>query len=203
MYLAKTPLALKRTYPNLIWDLPNDNNTVYLTFDDGPTPEITDWVLDELARYQAKATFFVVGENAKKHPEIIQRILGEKHAIGNHTQHHLNGWKTKTADYVKDVEECQQYIDTQLFRPPYGKIKRAQIKYLNDQYKIVMWDVLSGDFDLNINPEKCYTNVIDKVKSGSIIVFHDSLKAAENLKYTLPKVLKELTKNGFVFEKLS
>jgi len=202
MYLAKTPLALKKTYPNLIWDLPNDNNTVYLTFDDGPTPDITDWVLDILAEYQAKATFFVVGENAKKHPEIIRRILKEGHAIGNHTQHHLNGWKTKTAEYIKDVEECQQYLDTELFRPPYGKIKRAQIKRLKDQYKIVMWDVLSGDFDLDINPEKCYTNVIDKVKSGSIIVFHDSLKAAENLKYTLPKVLEELIKNGVVFDVL-
>lgn len=203
MYLTKTPTALKRAYPNLIWDLPNDAQTLYLTFDDGPTPEITEWVLDELKKYKVKATFFVVGENVKRHPEIIQRMLAEGHAIGNHTQRHLNGWKTKTVDYIKDVEECQQQLNTKLFRPPYGKIKRAQIKRLKEQYKIVMWDVLSGDFDLQIEPEKCYTNVINGAKPGSIIIFHDSIKAADNLKHALPKTIQYLQQQGFKFEKLN
>lgn len=200
MYLAKTPLALKKAYPNLIWDLPNENNTIYLTFDDGPTPEVTEWTLEVLQQHDVKATFFVVGENVKKHPKVYQRILEEGHAIGNHTQHHLNGWKTKTVDYIKDVKICQEQLNTNLFRPPYGKIKRAQIKRLKDQYKIIMWDVLSGDFDVNIHPEKCFTNVVEKVQSGSIIVFHDSLKAQENLKYALPKTIAYLKAQGFVFE---
>lgn len=200
MYLAKTPLALKKAYPNLIWDLPNENNTIYLTFDDGPTPEVTEWTLEVLQQHDVKATFFVVGENVKKHPKVYQRILAEGHAVGNHTQHHLNGWKTKTVDYIKDVEICQEQLNTNLFRPPYGKIKRAQIKRLKDQYKIIMWDVLSGDFDVNIHPEKCFTNVVEKVLPGSIIVFHDSLKAQENLKHALPKTIAYLKAQGFVFE---
>lgn len=203
MYLTKTPIALKKAYPQLIWDLPNNTNTIYLTFDDGPTPEITEWTLEVLKQQKVKATFFVVGENVKKYPKIYQQIVAEGHAIGNHTQHHLNGWKTKTTDYINDVKECQQQLDTQLFRPPYGKIKRAQIKHLKDQHNIVMWDVLSGDFDVDIHPEKCFTNVIDKVKSGSIIVFHDSLKAANNLKHALPKTIEYLQNQGFKFEVLT
>ncbi len=202
MYLAKTPLALKRAYPNLIWDIPNESNSIYLTFDDGPTPEVTEWTLNVLKQHQIKATFFVVGANVKKYPNIYQKIVEEGHAIGNHTQHHLNGWKTKTADYINDVALCQEQLKTNLFRPPYGKIKRAQIKQLKDHYKIMMWDVLSGDFDTTIAPEKCYSNVVENTKSGSIIVFHDSLKAATNLKYALPKTIENLKQQGFVFEVL-
>ncbi|MCB9336327.1 MAG: polysaccharide deacetylase family protein [Flavobacteriales bacterium] len=202
MYLAKTPLALKRTYPNLIWDIPNESNAIYLTFDDGPTPEVTEWTLNLLKQHQIKATFFVVGANVKKYPNIYQKIIEEGHAIGNHTQHHLNGWKTKTTDYINDVALCQEQLKTNLFRPPYGKIKRAQIKQLKNYYKIMMWDVLSGDFDTSIVPEKCFTNVVENTKSGSIIVFHDSIKAASNLKYALPKAIEYLKSKGFVFKVL-
>jgi peptidoglycan/xylan/chitin deacetylase (PgdA/CDA1 family) len=200
MFLAKSPAIVKKYYSQLTWDIPNNENKIYLTFDDGPIPEVTEWVLDILKQYQIKATFFCIGDNIKKNPEIFQRILEEGHFVGNHTQNHLNGWKTEDEVYFKNIEECSELVNSKLFRPPYGRIKKSQHSILNTQYSIIMWDVLSGDFDAKTTPEQCYNNVIKNTKSGSIIVFHDSVKASENLKKTFPKAIDFLLKKGFVFD---
>ena len=205
----KTNWLIKKIFSKYIWDLPNNENKIYLTFDDGPTPEITEWTLNELKKYNAKATFFCIGNNIQKHPELFQKIKDNNHSIGNHTFNHLNGWKTTTIKYIENVklhetEHCK--LNTEhciLFRPPYGKIKPSQSKKLRKQgFKIIMWDVLSEDFDTSISKEKCLENVINNIQSGSIIVFHDSIKAFPNLEYTLPKVLEIGSKKGFIFEKI-
>lgn len=208
-FWAKTNRFVKRIFPNYIWDIPNNENKVYLTFDDGPTPEITEWVLSELKKHNAKATFFCIGNNIEKHPEIFQKIIQENHVIGNHTFNHLNGWKTDTAMYTKNVKLCQSEISkqqssiTNIFRPPYGKIKPSQSRLLRKLgYKIIMWDVLSYDFDSTTTPEKCLATILKNVRSGSIIVFHDSKKAAHNLKHVLPKTLEFLKEKGFVCAKI-
>lgn len=198
-------------FSNFVWGIPNNENSVYLTFDDGPTPEITQWTLLQLKKYNAKATFFCIGNNVEKHPELFNTIIQEGHAIGNHTYNHLNGWKTETETYIKNAKQCEIRISNQqseinnlkskLFRPPYGKIKSKQAKKLMELgYKIIMWDVLSADFDSSITPEKCLNNVISNVQSGSIIVFHDSVKGFKNLEYVLPKTLEFLKQNGYKCE---
>jgi peptidoglycan-N-acetylglucosamine deacetylase len=221
-YWIKTNALIKKILSNYVWDIPNAENKIYLTFDDGPTPEITEWVLEELKKYNAKATFFCIGDNVEKYPEIFKKIINEGHSIGNHTFNHLNGWRTSTAEYLENVNLCESSIlnlksnpsvserakqilnlKSAIFRPPYGKIKLSQSRKLRQLgYKIIMWDVLSADFDSSISKEKCLDNVIKYTKSGSIIVFHDSTKAFPNLEYTLPKALKYWTAKGFVFERL-
>jgi peptidoglycan-N-acetylglucosamine deacetylase len=207
-YWIKTPSIIKKIFSNYVWDIPNDYKKVFLTFDDGPTPEITNWVLNELKKYNAKATFFCIGKNIKNNSEIFQNILNNGHSIGNHTNNHLNGWKTNYETYLDNVQKAlinflnnnsQIYNEnSQLFRPPYGKITPIQSKKLRKLgYKIIMWNVLSADFDQNISPEECLKNVINNIKSGSIIVFHDSQKAFKNLEYALPKTLEYLYNNGF------
>jgi peptidoglycan/xylan/chitin deacetylase (PgdA/CDA1 family) len=183
--------------------VPDQDQNVYLTFDDGPTPEITDWVLNILAENSAKATFFCIGKNAVQHPEIIERIKSASHSLGNHTQNHVNGWKTTLEEYLVDVTQCHsalinEGITTNLFRPPYGKLTCKQKKALLKRgYRIVMWDILSGDFDLTITPKKCTNNVLKNITPGSIIIFHDSLKAAENLKQVLPATLAFIKEKGY------
>jgi len=203
-YWIKTNLLIKKIFRNYVWDIPNTENKIYLTFDDGPTPEITEWVLRELLKYNAKATFFCIGNNIEKYPDIFPKVIANGHSIGNHTFNHLNGWKTSTEEYLENTKLCEeQILQSKLFRPPYGKIKVSQSKKLRQQgYKIIMWDVLSADYDTSISKEKCLENVLQNVKSGSIIVFHDSVKAFPNLEYTLPKALKILSERGFVFEKI-
>ena len=206
----KTSRIIKKIFSKYIWDVPNKEHKIYLTFDDGPTPEITDWTLNQLNQYNAKATFFCIGDNIKKHPEIFQRVVENNHAIGNHTFNHLNGWKTSNDVYIKNVESCAvelnhncqlSTVNCQLFRPPYGKIKLSQSRKLRKLgYKIIMWDVLSEDYDTTVSKEKCLQNVLENIESGSIIVFHDSVKAFPNLEYTLPKVLKIGSEKGFVFD---
>ena len=204
----KTNWLIKKLFSKYIWDLPNNDNKIYITFDDGPTPEITEWTLNQLNNFNAKATFFCIGDNIRKYPEIFKKVISEGHSIGNHTFNHLNGWQTSTNDYIENVKNCfiHQQPSTnnhQLFRPPYGKIKPSQsIKLRKQGYKIIMWDVLSEDFDATISKEKCLENVINNMQSGSIIVFHDSIKAFPNLEYTLPKVLEIGSKKGFIFEKI-
>ena len=176
-------------------------NKIYLTFDDGPVPEITPWVLNLLKQENIKATFFCVGANVAKYPEIYNQIIEQGHSVGNHTYNHLNGWNTDTNKYIQNVKHCSELVSTNLFRPPYGKLKHAQSLILNSQYSIIMWDVLSGDYSKETTPEKCLKNVNDNVRNGSIILFHDSLKAQTNMQYTLPKFITFAKEKGFVFEK--
>lgn len=201
-YRIKTPWIVKRMFSKLIWDIPNDQKNVYLTFDDGPTPMITKWVLDQLKQYDAKATFFCIGDNVQKFPNIYKDIVDQGHSIGNHTQNHLNGWQTSTSKYVQNIKNCflnNSEHNPKLFRPPYGKIKMSQSLELHKMgFKIIMWDVLSADFDQTISKKKCFENVVTNVTSGSIIVFHDSKKAFQNLEYALPRTLQFLAANGYV-----
>lgn len=206
----KTNKWIKKIFNNLVWDIPNLEKKIYLTFDDGPIPEVTEWVLDILKSEDIKATFFCIGDNIKKHSEVYTRILAEGHQTGNHTYNHLNGWKTETNQYIENFKLCETEhlkLNTEhsfLFRPPYGKIKPSQSKAIrNLGYKIIMWDVLSYDFDSNISVEKCLENVISNTQQGSIIVFHDSLKAEKNLKYALPKTIQIFKDKGFVFDVIS
>ena len=204
---VKTNKVIKKIFNNLVWDIPNSENKIYLTFDDGPIPSVTEWVLDVLKSENIKATFFCIGDNIKKYPEIYKRILTEGHQIGNHTFNHLNGWKTKTNYYIENFKLCEtEHLKLNpkhsfLFRPPYGKIKPSQSKEIRQLgYKMIMWDVLSYDFNQNISEEECLKNVISNTAQGSIIVFHDSLKAEKNLKYALPKAIQILKNKGFTFD---
>lgn len=205
-YWIKTNWIIKKIFFNYTWDVSNTGNTVYLTFDDGPIPEITTWVLEELKKFDLKATFFCIGENIDKHPEIFKKVISEGHVIGNHTFNHLNGWETPTEAYIENIKLCEEVIEkttnynsrSKLFRPPYGKLKTAQARVIEKLgYEIIMWDVLSADFDTTISKEKCLDNVLSNVKPGSIIVFHDSVKAFKNLQYVLPKTLAFLKENNF------
>ena len=206
-FWVKTNRIIKWIFPNYVWNIPNDEQKVFLTFDDGPTPEITEWVLEQLKKYNAKATFFCIGNNIEKYPEIFQKTIAEGHAIGNHTFNHLNGWKTSTEEYIENAKlyETQnpKLVTRNLFRPPYGKIKHSQSKILRKLgYKIIMWDVLSRDYDQSISATQCLENVLSNIETGSIIVFHDSVKAEHNLKYVLPKTLEFLKEKGFVCDKI-
>jgi peptidoglycan-N-acetylglucosamine deacetylase len=202
MYLVKTPNWLQSYFKDYTWKINTQEKVLYLTFDDGPIPEVTPWVLGQLAKYEAKATFFCVGENVEKHPEIYQSLLKNGHSVGNHTQNHLNGWSTNNAIYAQNIEKCAQFVDSNLFRPPYGRLKPAQSAALKPNYRIVLWDVLSGDFDPKINNEKCLENVLRCATNGSIIVMHDSLKAEEKLRFILPRILKHYGDLGFRFERI-
>jgi peptidoglycan/xylan/chitin deacetylase (PgdA/CDA1 family) len=203
MYLIKTPEILKRLYPRQIWSLPENQKKLYLTFDDGPTPSITEWTLQTLKQYNAKSTFFIVGQNAERHPELINKIKNEGHAIGNHTYKHLNGWNTSTNSYIKDILKCDKIVESKLFRPPYGRITKGQTSMMVKRYKVIMWDVLSGDFDRTISKDRCLKNVLENTQSGSIIVFHDSVKAADRMQYALPRVLEYYSKKNYSFSLLS
>ncbi|MCP1994985.1 polysaccharide deacetylase family protein [Flavobacterium sp. HSC-61S13] len=206
---AKIPFLIPLLFPKQLWAVANTDKKIYLSFDDGPIPEITEWVLDLLDFYQIKATFFCIGDNIEKHPEIFRKIIAAQHQIGNHTQHHINGWKTETSKYIEEVLLCTKKIEKHtkasqhLFRPPYGKIKTSQAKVLlKKNYKIVMWTVLSKDYDAKTSPEQCLQNVVKHTRSGSIILFHDSWKASQNLKHALPKAIEYLLKEGYQFELL-
>ena len=229
LYLSKTPTIIQRLFKNYSWRFPiTDKKVMYLTFDDGPTPEITEWTLEELNKFNAKATFFCIGKNIENHPEIFQKVIENGHSIGNHTHNHLNGWKTNNVSYLENIEKANISIQSTvnsfqsntekkkgnnskfkiqnsefLFRPPYGKIKPRQAKELIKKgVKIILWDVLSGDFDAQLSKEKSFENCVKHSKNGSIIVFHDSVKASEKLKYVLPKILAHFNDKGFVFEKI-
>lgn len=204
MYLVKTPWWLRKLYsPHLVWKIPTDKKEIFLTFDDGPHPAITPFVLQCLKQYNAKATFFCVGNNVSRYPHIYQQILDEGHQVGNHTNDHINGWKTSNTIYQKNVMLAQQVINSTLFRPPYGRITKPQIKELSPVFKVIMWDVLSGDFDVSLSPQKCLDNVIANTTSGSIIVFHDSEKAFPRLEFALPKSLLFFAERDYVMKAIS
>jgi peptidoglycan/xylan/chitin deacetylase (PgdA/CDA1 family) len=208
MYLIKTPWWLRALYPSLVWRIKGSDKTIYLTFDDGPHPTATPFVLDELKKYNAKASFFCIGKNVAEHPAIYQRIIDEGHAVGNHTYHHLNGWKTSDEVYLGDIKKAAALIDSPLFRPPYGRIKRSQLKKLQTPSRefgtrlqtVVMWDVLSADFDTNLTADACSGYVLYHTKPGSIVLFHDSEKAFPRMKEALPKMLEYFTREGYRFE---
>jgi len=203
MYLTKTPEFVQKMFPNLVWKVKaNSSKTIYLSFDDGPIPEITPWVLDLLKSYSAKASFFCVGENVSKNPEIYSRILNEGHSVGNHTHTHISGWKSKNLDYFRDVQNCQELVQSNLFRPPYGRLKKKQALFLQRKYQVIMWDVLSGDFDRGLSKELCLENVLNKTSEGSIVVFHDSIKAKDKLQFVLPEMLSHFSEKGYSFKNL-
>jgi peptidoglycan/xylan/chitin deacetylase (PgdA/CDA1 family) len=202
MSVSKTPLWVQKLFPRRIWRIPTAEKKLYLTFDDGPIPEVTPWVLETLTAFGARATFFCVGDNVRKHPEIYRALLEAGHAVGNHTHHHLNGWKTPTETYLHNVAKCAEAVGSRLFRPPYGRLRPAQAARLRQDYDIIMWDVLSRDFDQAISGEKCLDNILRNADPGSIVVMHDSLKAERNLRYVLPRVLEYFGEKGFVFDTL-
>jgi peptidoglycan-N-acetylglucosamine deacetylase len=206
---VKTPSVVKKMFPNYTWSIPTTEAVIYLTFDDGPTPEITEWTLQQLKKFNAKATFFCIGNNVEKYPDVFQSIINHGHTIGNHTHNHLKGWKILTKDYIENVSNADSAITnllsstTRLFRPPYGRIKPKQARQLKTLgYQIIMWDVLSFDWDKEVSNKKCLENVIKNTEKGSIIVFHDSVKASKNMMYVLPKVLEYYSKLGFTFKSL-
>lgn len=203
MYLIKTPKFIKTLFPNFVWNIHTDEKVMYLTFDDGPIPEVTPWVLDTLKEYNAKATFFCVGDNITKHPDVLELLLDQGHTAANHTYHHMAGWSTENIRYFHDVRRCAQQVRSNLFRPPYGRIRPSQAQFLTRHYQIVMWDVLSGDFDRSLSPDECAANILQKAGSGSIVVFHDSLKAQRNMKYALQKTLDHYSALGYRFESLN
>ncbi len=201
---------MKKLLPGYTWHRDVAGKKLYLTFDDGPIPEVTPFVLDQLARYKAKATFFCVGDNLVKHSDIAQQVLKEGHTLANHTYNHLKGWQTSFGDYLQNVQQCQDTLDKitpevegkKLFRPPYGRITSKQAAALRPNYELIMWDVLTNDYDNSLLPEACLKQSINKTQSGSIIVFHDSLKAERNLRHVLPRYLEHFTEQGYTFETL-
>ena len=206
-YFVKTPGWLKKIYDSYIWSVPATDKILYLTFDDGPHPEATPFVLKELKKYNVLATFFCIGKNVVAYPGIYDQIIREGHSIGNHTYNHLNGWKANNDDYLNDIALAANEIDSYLFRPPYGRITSFQAKQLKTvmkgkEPKVIMWDVLSGDFDTSCSPQQCLENVLFASVPGSIIVFHDSEKAFSRLEYALPRVLQYFSKKGYLFKPL-
>lgn len=205
-YLTTASWLLRQVYPHCLWRVRTGEKKVYLTFDDGPHPEATPFVLNELRKYNAKATFFCLGKNVAAHPEIYKQVLLDGHATGNHTYNHLNGWKTPARQYVDDIISTKKLVDSPLFRPPYGRITPWQLSQLGRpalQMRAVMWTILSGDFDPELPAEKCVENVIRPLKKGAIIVFHDSQKALPHVTNALPKILRFLAENGYMMEKLT
>jgi len=205
LFFITTPWWLRKIFPGCIWDIKTGEKTIYLSFDDGPHPTITPFVLQELEKYNAKATFFCIGDNVKKFPEVYQQVINQGHAIGNHTMHHLNGWKTEDETYLNDIEIAGKHIDSNLFRPPYGRVKKGQIKKIQQstlKLQTIMWSVLAGDWVSSLSPEKCFTQVKNNVYPGCIIVFHDSDKANDRMSYALPKLLDYFTQQGYTFKKI-
>lgn len=200
--LVRPPQLLRSFYKDSLWRMDKNEAVIYLTFDDGPIPELTEWVLDILKKYGIKATFFCVGDNIVKNSLIFERIVKEGHQVGNHTFNHQKGWEVKNSDYFENIEKCQEFTKTNLFRPPYGRIKKSQYKQIAKHYKVVFWDVLSYDYDKLTSPKKCLDNSIRYTRNGSVIVFHDNIKAQKNLKFTLPQYIEHFLKLNYKFATL-
>jgi peptidoglycan/xylan/chitin deacetylase (PgdA/CDA1 family) len=213
MHLYKTSFIFKKIYSSFIWDIPTAEKEIYLTFDDGPIPGVTDFVLEALEKYNAKATFFAVGHNIEKHPHVFERVVQGGHAIGNHTFNHLNGWKTDTHTYLDNIAKCDEMLDAgnqlsscikggsqKLFRPPYGKLTREQSRLVRQHYKVIMWDVLTADYDNSLHKETCLKKTIKYTTKGSVVIFHDSFKAEKNMTYVLPRLLEYFSEQGYSFK---
>ena len=206
LYFVKSPFWLKKIYKSCIWKVKTNEKVVFLTFDDGPHPQWTPFVLEQLKKYNAKGTFFCIGDNVQKFPEVYKSIIEEGHAVGNHTHNHLNGWKNTDELYIENVNQANKVIVSKIFRPPYGRIKFSQLRKIRSSdlsLTTVMWSILSGDFDTRLSGKQCYLNVVSNIEKGAIVVFHDSEKAKDRLKDALPMVLEKLTKEGYVFKSLS
>ena len=203
MYLVKTPKYLQEAFPSIEWRYKTTDKVLYLTFDDGPTQESTHTILEILQRYDAKATFFCVGDNIKKFPTIHKSILDEGHKVGSHTYNHLSGWTTTNQNYYSNIHKAAKLVDSPLFRPPYGRITPNQSKQLSKDYRIVMWDVLSGDFDRSISAKKCVLNVTTNAKPGSVVVFHDSEKTSKLVAKVLPQVLEYFMARDYQFKAIT
>ena len=206
MYFIKTPWLLKKLFPKMIWDVKSNARCIYLTFDDGPIPIVTPFVLNILKQYNAKATFFCICDNVRKHPNIFEQLKADGHAIGNHTYNHLKGWITPDKTYLENFLKADEVLDVKLFRPPYGRIKNSQVKLLQAAkpgLQIVMWSVLSADYDVNVTPDQCLANILKNTGDGDIVLFHDSLKAQERMEYALPRALEYWSKEGYKFEALT
>jgi peptidoglycan/xylan/chitin deacetylase (PgdA/CDA1 family) len=194
---------MKKFFPKAVWEFDHSERTIYLTFDDGPIPGLTEWILDELKRFDAKATFFCVGENIEKNRNIFDRITSDGHQVGNHTYNHIKGFHSSLLEYIRNTESCEALTKNKLFRPPYGQLRKSQYRaLLKMNYRIVFWDVISYDYE-KIAPEQCLKNVLKHGKAGSIIVFHDNLKAETNVRYALPHTLEHFSKQGFKFRSIS
>lgn len=204
MFLHYSPFWLKALYPRYTWHIPTTEKEIFLTFDDGPIPDITEFVLYTLKQFEAKATFFCIGDNVKKHPSVFTQILDQGHSVGNHTFNHMNGWKSEDQEYLANIDLCEKQLNlkTNLFRPPYGRMKKSQSRLLPETKEIIMWDVLSGDFSAAVKPETCLEKSIKYARPGSIVLFHDSLKAAKNMQYTLPRFLDHFSKKEYQFKAL-
>lgn len=207
MFLHKTNFLMRALYPQFVWRKPSDEKKIYLTFDDGPIPEITEFVLETLEKYQAKATFFCIGDNINKNPDIFRKVMGAGHSVGNHTFNHLRGWATDDVTYFENSVRCKTEIEkfgieTKLFRPPYGRIKRSQARSLLPNHEIIMWDILSGDFSQNLSPETVLKKTIKHTEAGSIVLFHDSIKANKRMAYALPRFLEHFSSQEFQFSRL-
>ena len=195
--MVRPPLLVRLLYKDAVWQIPEKEKNVYLTFDDGPIPEVTPWVIEQLDQYKAKATFFCVGKNVEQHREIFAKLIDQGHSVGNHTYSHFNGWKTKREDYLEDVEKCQHLVNSKLFRPPYGKISFRQLKEVKQSYQVILWSISTLDFDKKETPKNCLNRIKKYLRPGSIIVMHDSLKAEKNLKRFLPGALEYISSKGF------
>jgi peptidoglycan/xylan/chitin deacetylase (PgdA/CDA1 family) len=202
MYKYTIPRFLERITPSITWKVKTIDKAVYLTFDDGPHPEITPWVLGELAKFSGKGTFFCVGENVARFPETYHSVIAAGHSVGNHSYNHLNGWKTDNATYFDNIAKCAEEVKSNLFRPPYGRITFSQHWYLKKKYEIIMWDLLTRDYEMNLNTDESLAQIKKNIRHGSIIVFHDSVKAEKNLKILLPQVLQYLHNSGFEMRRL-
>lgn len=196
MYFS-APNFIRKLFPSLIWSFPDEEKNIYITFDDGPNPEVTPWVLQKLAEFNAKATFFCLGKNVEQYPEVYKMILDGGHAVGNHSYSHIRGWGVNVGNYVQDFDLAANFIKSNLVRPPYGRITPTQARILNERYKLIMWDILSRDYSRAITRRGCVRNVVKHLRPGAIIVFHDSLKAQHNLRYALPRVLETLRNEGY------
>jgi len=202
MFHYTIPQLVQLMGKSCTWKVKTNDKKLFFTFDDGPHPEITAWVLDELAKYQAKASFFCVGDNVVKYPGTYKRIIAEGHAVGNHTFNHINGWKHDNKSFFENIDECAKYIDSTLFRPPYGKLKLSQFNHIKKSHQIIMWDRLSRDFDPMLDIEESLKAMKKNVSAGHIFVFHDSEKAERNLKILLPQLLKHFSELGYSFDSL-
>jgi peptidoglycan-N-acetylglucosamine deacetylase len=197
--LVRPHVLLRRLYPGAIWRMPKTSKTIYLTFDDGPVPGVTDEVLRILAKFDIRATFFCVGDNVRKHPSLFHALIQAGHAVGNHTFHHVDGWRTAGFTYMRELAKCAELVSSPLFRPPYGRMRRSQYKAIQRNYRVIMWDVLSRDFDLAIGQEQCLQNTIHHSRPGSVVVFHDSEKAASRMLYALPLYIEHMLAEGYMF----